>query len=134
VRVHMAAPKIILVIALAILLPSMASAAAPNWASRALAMEKAQDWQGLLDYSFQETEARPGNSLGWYFLGVAYENLGRFQEAVDVYLESVRLWPENEYAWYNLGTTYNRMGQYREAADAMGEAVRLKKAKKAKGR
>jgi len=48
-----------------------------DWENRALALEKAQDWAGMLDHCHRWTQAEPGNGLAWNSIGVAYEKLGR---------------------------------------------------------
>ena len=97
-----------------------------GWDNRALALEKALDWQGMLAHCRRWTQAEPGNVSAWFGLGVAYGELGRNREAIGAYGEALRLKPDFALAWYGLGCTYGNMGRYQEAIGAYREALRLK--------
>jgi tetratricopeptide (TPR) repeat protein len=92
---------------------------------RAVALEKAKDWQGLLDHTLQWRRAEPGNYLAWSFLGVAYGSLGRHHEAIEAFREALRLEPDDAYVWRNLGAAYGKLDCYHEAIEAFREALRL---------
>jgi tetratricopeptide (TPR) repeat protein len=96
------------------------------WENRAVALEKAQDWQGMLAWCRRWTQTEPGNDLAWYILGVAYAKLGRHREAIEAYREVLRLKPDDAMAWYNLGFAYGKLGRYREEIEAYRESLRLK--------
>ena len=96
------------------------------WENRAVALEKAQDWQGMLAWCRRWTQTEPGNDLAWYILGGAYANLGRHREAIEAYREVLRLKPDDAMAWYNLGFAYGKLGRYREEIEAYRESLRLK--------
>jgi tetratricopeptide (TPR) repeat protein len=97
-----------------------------SWFDRAEALEKAQDWPGLLAWGRRWTQAEPGNDDAWFSLGFAYGNLGRNQEAITAYREALRLKPDFVEAWCNLGVAYRKLGRYPEAIEAYREALRLK--------
>ena len=97
-----------------------------NWKGRARALEKAQDWQGLLAHSQRWTQAEPGNEVAWFYLGFAYEKMGRHQEAIAAYRQALSLNPDFLDAWANLGHAYLNLDRYPEALAACREAVRLK--------
>ena len=65
-----------------------------GWEDRAVALEKAQDWPGLLAHCRRWTQAEPGNAFAWFNLGVAYGKLGRHREAIEAYREALRLKPD----------------------------------------
>ncbi len=97
-----------------------------TWEDRALALEKAQDWPGLLAWCRQWTKAEPGNGFAWFSLGVAYGKLGRHRQEIEAYRKSLRLKPDFADAWYNLGLAYGNMGRSGEAVEAYREALRIK--------
>ena len=66
-----------------------------GWKDRAEALEKAQDWPGLLAHCRRWTQAEPGNDFAWFSLGVAYGKLGRHREAIEAYREALRLKPDD---------------------------------------
>ena len=97
-----------------------------DWFDRAAALEKAQDWQGLLAHCQQWTRAEPDSAPAWVGLGEAYGQLGRHREAIEAYREALRLKPDSAPAWFNLGLAYGELGRHREAIEAYREALRLK--------
>jgi len=97
-----------------------------GWDDRVVALEKAQDWQGMLALSRRWTQAEPRNDLAWFSLGLAYANLGRHQDAIAAYREALRLKPDFAAAWYNLGVAYANLGRYREAIEAYREATLIR--------
>jgi hypothetical protein len=95
------------------------------WERRVVALEKAQDWHGLLAWCRRWTQAESGRELAWNGLGVAYEKLGRYREAIEAFLEALRLKPDYALAFYNLGVAYGEMGRQQEAIEAFRKALRL---------
>jgi Flp pilus assembly protein TadD len=69
---------------------------------------------------------KPGETSGWYNLGVAYDSLQRDDEAKRAYEEAIRLEPDNANAWGNLGVADVHLRQYAEAIHAIQEAIRLR--------
>jgi len=106
--------------------PAPGTSPKDGWRDRALAMEKAQDWQVLLAHCRRWTQAEPGNALAWSSLGEAYGNLGRPGEAIEAYREALRLKPDSAEAWNNLGHAYGSLRRHREAIGAFQEVLRLK--------
>jgi Flp pilus assembly protein TadD len=97
-----------------------------GWLDRAVALEKAGDWPGLLAHNRRWIQAEPGSDLAWFGLGNAYENLGRYREASEAFREAVRLKPDEVGNWYNLGHIYGELGCHHEAIEAYRSALRLK--------
>jgi tetratricopeptide (TPR) repeat protein len=97
-----------------------------NWKDRAIALKEAQDWQGLLEWSRQETKAAPRSESAWFFLGRAYNGLGRYREAIASFREALRIKPNDANVWNKLGLAYATQGRPREAIEAFQEALRLK--------
>ena len=97
----------------------------PTWSDGAVALQKAQDWAGMLTHCRQWTQAEPDNNTAWFYLGLAYGRLGRHQEAIEAYREAVRIDPDYANVWYNLGLKYGELGRHPEAIEAYREAVRI---------
>jgi Flp pilus assembly protein TadD len=97
-----------------------------GWDDRAVALDKARDWQGMLAHCRRWTQAKPGYYLAWFNLGVAYESLGPPQKAIEAYREALRLKPDYAQAWCGLGGAYGKMGRYQEAIEPLREGLRLK--------
>lgn len=96
-----------------------------DWKNRAEALAKARDFPGLLAHSRRWTQAEPGNSSGWFNLGVAYEALGRPREAAEAYRKAQRLTPDNASALCMIGDRFSKLGRSREAMKAYREAIGL---------
>ena len=97
-----------------------------DWKDRAGALEKAQDWPGLLAHCRLWTQAEPGNAFAWFILGFTYKKLGRYQEALEAYREALRLKPDFAEAWGELGAAYGKLGRHQDAIAPYREALRLK--------
>lgn len=95
-----------------------------GWADRAIVLEKAQDWQGLLAWCRRWTQAEPGNDFAWLNLGVAYGKLGRYREEIEAYREALRLKPDYAGAWNNLALAYALSGNRSAALEAVRELRR----------
>jgi len=96
-----------------------------DWTKRASALEEAQNWAALRNWSQQWTRAQSGNALAWFYLGRAYQNLQRLQEAIDAYRQALRINPKYAHAWNNLGGAYVYMQRYTEAIEAYLQALRI---------
>jgi|GEM_PF-1343770 tetratricopeptide (TPR) repeat protein len=97
-----------------------------SWGDRAVALEKARDWPGVLALCRRWTQAEPGNEDAWNSLGLAYGCLDRHQDAIAAYREAVRLKPDDAEAWALLGGAYGHLDRHQDAIAAYREAVRLK--------
>jgi tetratricopeptide (TPR) repeat protein len=106
--------------------PAPGARSKEGWEDRGRALEKAQDWQGMLAHFRPWTQAEPGNYFAWFGLGRAYGEMGRYRESVAAYREVLRLKPDYAVAWLNLGVTYGKLGRHREEFEASREALRLK--------
>jgi tetratricopeptide (TPR) repeat protein len=96
------------------------------WYDRAVTLERARDWQGLLAHCRQWTKAEPGNYRSWCYLGFAYSNLRHPSEALRGFRECLRLKPDSFRALHDIGVAYLNLGRYQEAIKALNEALRLK--------
>jgi len=96
-----------------------------DWENRAVALEKAKDFQGLMAHCRRWTQAKPGNALAWFGLGVTYEDLGRHREAIEACRQALRLKPDYADAWNNLAIAYALSGNRSAALDAVKELRRL---------
>jgi hypothetical protein len=95
-----------------------------NWKDRAIALNKAQDWKGLLEWSRQWTKAYPNNEDAWFDLGTAYGQLDHYREAAEAYREALRLKPDDADAWGALGAAYALSGNRSAALEAVKELRR----------
>lgn len=95
-----------------------------GWGGWAVALEKAQDWQGMLAHSLRWTQAEPGNAVAWDSLGVAYRNLGRNHEAIGAFREALRLKPDDANAWHGLALAYAASNKRSPALEAVKELRR----------
>ena len=113
-------------------LPSSKSESAPQisagvslgFLDKAVELQDAEDWNGMLAHCKEWTEAEPENSIAWYALGIAYHNINRHDE-IAAYREAVRINPELAEAWNNLGSTYNELDRCDDAIAAHREALRI---------
>jgi tetratricopeptide (TPR) repeat protein len=95
-----------------------------SWGDRAVALEKARDWPGVLALCRRWTQAEPGNEDAWNSLGLAYGCLDRHQDAIAAYREAVRLKPDFAEAWNNLAIAYDLSGNRSAALEAVKELRR----------
>jgi S1-C subfamily serine protease len=93
-------------------LPKRAQATQPlarkgqlDWLNRAEALEKKQDWHGLLKHAQEWVKSVPGSGIAWYSMGIAYDKLKQFNEVIKALREAVRIQPAFAMAWYNLGNS-----------------------------
>ena len=105
--------------------PQISSGASLDFFDKAVALEKAEDWNGLLAHCKEWTKAEPENFLSWFELGFANSELGRYDNAIVAYREALRINPEFAEAWNNLGFTYNNIGRHDDAIAAFREALRI---------
>ncbi len=96
-----------------------------EWVKRALALEKLQDWKGLLDWFKKWTKSEPNDVLAWFGLGTAYGLLKRYNDAIDAYRQTIRINPKYADAWTGLGFTYGLLKRYNDAIDAYRQAIRI---------
>jgi tetratricopeptide (TPR) repeat protein len=96
------------------------------WYDRAVTLERARDWQGLLAHCRQWTKAEPGNYRAWCYLGLAYSNLRHPSEALRAFREGLRLKPDSFRALHDIGVAYLNLGRYQEAIKAFRESLSLK--------
>jgi len=90
---------------------------------QAQALEKRQDWPGLLALGHSWTQTEPGNPLAWFVLGRAHTALGQPAAAIAAYRRNLALDPADSYAANNLGNMHVGLKQHREALLAYRQAV-----------
>jgi Flp pilus assembly protein TadD len=122
----------VLVLNLAMLL-IVAAACSPTFAeesysvSGGLAYQKANDWQGLLNYATAWSKAQPNSIDAWAFMGSAYElGLNQPDKAIAPLRRCVDIDPNSAPAWHALGTAYIKTEQWGPAVDAIKRAIKLK--------
>jgi tetratricopeptide (TPR) repeat protein len=96
-----------------------------DWVQRAQALERSQDWTGLLELGQDWAQADARDPLPWFVQGRALNQLGRLSEAIAAYQENVRIAPGDVLARNNLGNAYRDSGRPREAMLAYRAAVEI---------
>ncbi len=105
--------------------PAAGDSARANWRMRAAALEKTEEWPGLLDWCRKWTKNEPKSVDAWRNLGFAYGVLKLYNDAVKACRRAVTLDSENADAWTCLGVAYDGLGRYNEAIEAHGRAIRI---------
>ncbi len=90
---------------------------------QARALERRDDWPGLLVLGRDWARAEPDNSLAWFIQGRALAALGRHAEAIAAYENNLRLAPGDVLARNNLGNAWRDSSHPREAMRAYRAAV-----------
>ena len=96
-----------------------------EWLKRSIALEKREDWQGLLDWCRKWTKNEPKNADAWNNLGIAYGRLKRYDDAIEAFRQALRISSENTAAWYNLGVAYSNLKRYDDAIEVLRQALRI---------
>ena len=96
-----------------------------DWYKRANALEGAQNWTEMQDWSKQWTQAQPRSYMAWVCLGVSYSGLHRNTDAIDALNQSLRINPKYAYAWLNLAGSYDQLQRYTEAIEASRQALSI---------
>lgn len=96
-----------------------------TWLDRANALDKAHDWQRMIDWCRRWTQAEPDNESAWFHLGIAYTNFGNsYREEIKAYREVLRLKPDHAEAWFELAFAYFLSGNRGAALKAAKELRR----------
>ena len=95
-------------------------------ASEIAALEKKQDWPGMLRYAEAKLRAEPRNS-DWMFLrGYSLARQGKHAEAIVAYNQALQLSPEDESSWIFLGNSQRELGQFDQAIRTFEQALRYR--------
>ncbi len=94
-----------------------------EWLKRAVALEAAKDWQGMLDLCLEWTKSQPKNGDAWYGLGNAYGYLHRRDDAARAHQQVIEIDPRHAKAWNNLGIAYRRLDRYSDAVEAFRRVI-----------
>ena len=105
--------------------PQISAGASLGFHDKTVALEEAEDWNGMLAHCQKWTKAAPENADAWFSLGVAYIELGRYDDAIAANREALRINSEDTDAWNNLGVAYGDLDRYDDAIAAYREAVRI---------
>lgn len=89
----------------------------------ALAFEKAENWQGALDWDEKWVKSEPKNALAWLRLGSAYLGLGRYNDTINALRQAQRLNPQIAETWSKLGAAYVKLSRYDAAVVAYRNAL-----------
>ena len=105
--------------------PQISSGSFLDFYDKAVELEEAEDWNGLLAHCKRWTEAESENALAQFSLGVAYGNINHYDDAIAAYREALRINPEDADVWYNLGNAYGNLDRHDDAIAAFREALRI---------
>lgn len=78
-----------------------------------------------IPYLLRAVEVSPDDSLAWFLLGLAYQNMGSDEQAIVPYQKAVALSQKDFWAHNNLGLAYIRTGQYDKAVLILEKAITL---------
>lgn len=81
---------------------------------RALAMEAANNWFGLLAIAGDWTRAEPSNAHSWVSLGKAHLHLAQRDEAITAFRAAIALDEEDWDAWFQMGLAFADEGEEHE--------------------
>ena len=96
-----------------------------EWLKHAIALQKLNDRQGLLDWCLKWVKSDPKNASAWENLGFAYAVLERYDNAIEAYRQSLRINPKNASAWFCLGVAYDGLKSYDEAVSAYLQSTQI---------
>ena len=105
--------------------PQISAGSSLGFFDKAVELEAAEDWNGMLTHCKQWAKLKPKNADSWFCLGNTYNGLGRSDDAIDAYRKALRINPEYPSAWNNLGYAYDNLGHYDDAIDAYRKALRI---------
>jgi len=96
-----------------------------DWNNKALELQSANDWYGLLSHSLSWTKVYPEDADGWLTLGFALGKVEETELEIEVYGKVLRINPEYVSAWFMLGHAYDKAGQTDRAIESYQEALRF---------
>jgi tetratricopeptide (TPR) repeat protein len=88
-----------------------------------VALERKQDWDGLLALARAQLEREPVRADWWWLQGYALARQGRHAAAVQSYEQAVRISPEDETSWLALGQSQSELGRPDLAIQAYRRAL-----------
>jgi Tetratricopeptide repeat len=83
-----------------------------------VALNKAGNWNEMLDYSRAWVAQDPNSSVGWFSLGQSAYKLGNYDAAVAGFLKATQLTPTEPKPYNNLSAAYCKRGQFDMATKA----------------
>ena len=89
-----------------------------EWLKRVVALEKMNDWQGLVALCRNWTESEPGNANAWFFLGFYNRRGGGNDNVIELYRKALRLNPDHPGASIGLGGEYGELNRHNDAMEA----------------
>jgi hypothetical protein len=96
-----------------------------EWRKRAAALEKTEDWPGLLDWCRKWTKSEPKSAEAWCNLGFAYGVLKLYDDAIKACRQAISINSGNAEAWTCLGAAYNTHARYDKALEAYSQAIHI---------
>jgi len=83
------------------------------------ALNRAGNWNEMLDYARAWVAQDPNSSVGWFSLGQSAYKLGNYDAAVAGFLKSTQLTPSEPKPYNNLSAAYCKRGQFDMATKAV---------------
>ena len=96
-----------------------------EWLKRVIALDKLEDWKGLLDWCQKWTKSEPQNALAWYSLGNTNDKLKRYNDAIEAYRQALRINSEDADIWNLLGFAYKDLNRHNDAIEAYRQSLRI---------
>ena len=92
----------------------------------AMVYVRAQNWNGLLDYTKAWTEAEPNNPIAWKYLAQTYGiGLKQQEHAERAFRRALQLKPDWAEVWHALGIVQTQLKEYSQAVESLHRAVEL---------
>jgi tetratricopeptide (TPR) repeat protein len=91
----------------------------------AIALEKMDDYKGMLNWCLKWTESDPKNVVAWNNLGIAYIHLECYDEAIEASRQALHINLKDGGAWNNLGIAYVELKRSDDAIKAYRQALQI---------
>ncbi|MGO9444788.1 MAG: tetratricopeptide repeat protein [Thiobacillaceae bacterium] len=95
------------------------------WIAQAIALERQEEWQPLMQLGYQWTRAEPGNATAWFVFGRALTAMYRYPDAIEAYQRLLKIDPRDVYARNNLGDAYRETQRPLLAMHTYCDALRI---------
>ena len=88
-------------------------------------LSNAEEWEALKTKADDFIEKFRNEAVGYFYRGLAKDELGHHEEAIKDYDKAIELNPNNANVYSNRGNAKNRLGRYEEALKDLNNAIEL---------